>query len=79
MRDDWEQRVDEVAAGAICPIPECGGIGIAFRPKYAGRSGNVESWWFTCPNCGTDFTAPDHQLVFQSVPKDWLLAGIQAA
>ena len=39
----------------------------------------VESWEFTCPRCQIDFMAPEQQFVFQSVPKEWLLAGIQAA
>jgi len=79
MRDDWEELTAEVAAGAICPRPGCGAIGIAFRPKYSVISGHVESWEFTCPRCHNDFMAPERQLVFQLVPKKWLLAGIQAA
>jgi len=38
-----------------------------------------EPWEFTCPRCGIDFTAPEDDLVFQSVPKEWLLAKIHAA
>jgi hypothetical protein len=79
MRDDWEELTAEVAAGAICPRPGCGAIGIAFRPKYSARSGPVESWEFTCLRCQIDFMAPEQQFVFESVPKEWLLAGIQAA
>ena len=79
MRDDWEEFTAEVAAGAICPTPGCGAIGIAFRPRYAARSGYVESWEFTCPQCHIDFMAAEQQFVFQSVPKEWLPAGIQAA
>ena len=79
MRDDWEELTAEVAAGAICPRTGCGAIGIAFRPKYSVSSGHVGSWEFTCPRCQIDFMAPEQQFVFQSVPKEWLLAGIQAA
>jgi hypothetical protein len=79
MRDDWEELTAEVAAGAICPMPGCGAIGIAFRPKYSVRSGHVGSWEFTCPRCQIDFMASEQQFVFQSVPKEWLLAGIQVA
>ena len=79
MRDDWEELTAEVAAGAICPRPGCGAIGIAFRPKYSARSGPVELWEFTCPRCQIDFMAPEQRFIFQSVPKEWLLAGIQAA
>ncbi len=78
MRHEWEERDDEVAAGAICPIPDCGAIGVAFRPKYI-RGGYAEPWEFTCPRCGIDFTVPEHELVFQSVPRDWLLARVHAA
>lgn len=79
MRDDWDELSAEVAAGAICPMPGCGAIGIAFRPKYSARNGHVGSWEFTCPRCQIDFMAPEQQFVFQSVPKEWLLAGIQTA
>jgi len=79
MRDDWDELSAEVAAGAICPMPGCGAIGIAFRSKYSARNGHVGSWEFTCPRCQIDFMAPEQQFVFQSVPKEWLLAGIQAA
>ena len=79
MRDDWEELSAELAAGAICPTPGCGAIGIAFRPKYSVRSGQVGLWEFTCPQCQIDFVAPEQRFLFQSVPKEWLLAGIQAA
>ena len=79
MRNNLEFLTAEVAAGAICPRPGCGTIGIAFRPKYSAKGVHVESWEFTCPRCQMDFMAAEHQLVFQSVPKEWLLVGIQAA
>lgn len=79
MHDEWEERSGEVAAGAICPVAGCGAIAIAFRPTRVARSGRVESWEFTCPRCRAEFARHDHELVFQSVPRDWLLAGIRPA
>jgi len=79
MRDDWEEMSAEVAAGAICPRPGCGAIGIAFRPKYSVGSGLIGTWEFTCPQCQIEYLAPKQHFLFQSVPKEWLLAGIQSA
>jgi hypothetical protein len=39
----------------------------------------IPSQEFTCPHCGIDFTVPEDELIFQSVPKKWLLARVQAA
>jgi hypothetical protein len=42
MPREWEERDDEEAAGAICPMP----------------------------GCGIEFTVPEDEPIFQSVPKD---------
>jgi len=53
--------------------------------RFAYRSGDgvgrdhSEPWEFTCPRCGIDFTVPKDELIFQSVPKKWLLARVHAA
>jgi len=79
MPGDWDES-DDVVAGSICPVPDCGALVVAYRPP--GRTGrdNARPWCeFTCSRCGTEFTVPEDELVFQSVPKDWLLARVQAA
>ena len=80
MLDDWDESVDVVAAGSICPLPDCGAVVISYRPS--DRAGRIKagSWCeFTCSRCGIDFTVPEEELIFQSVPKEWLLARVQAA
>lgn len=79
MLDDWDER-DEVAAGSICPVPECSGLVVSYRPPHRTELDNAKSWCeFTCPRCGIDFSVPEDELIFQSVPKEWLLATVQAA
>lgn len=69
MSRDWDERDDEVAAGANCPTPDCGAL----------VRDDAEPWEFTCPRCGIDFAVPEADLIFQSVPKDWLLTKVHAA
>jgi|SRR5579862_3344210 len=80
MLDDWDERDEVVAAGSICPVPDCGALVISYRPLDRVRHDNAISWCeFACTRCGTDFTLPEDELIFQSVPTEWLLARIQAA
>ena len=73
--DDWDERDDAVAAGSICPVPDCGALAVSYR---TGRD-HAKPWCeFTCPRCGIDFAVPEDELIFQSVPKQWLLARVQA-
>jgi hypothetical protein len=80
MIDDWDEREDAVAAASICPVPDCGALVVSYKPlERAGRD-NARSWCdFTCLHCGIDFSFPEDELIFQSVPKEWLLARLQAA
>jgi len=78
MQDDWSEFDDEVATGSSCPTPNCGALAVAFTPQDARRN-HEELWQFTCPRCGCDFIASEDQLIFQSVPKKWLLARVQVA
>jgi len=72
MPREWEEPDNEVVSGSSCPVPECGALAVAYgRPDQAG------TWEFTCPRCGIDFTAPASDLIFQSVPKNWLLARVE--
>ena len=80
MLDDWDERNEVVAAGSICPLPDCGALVISYRPSDRAGRDNATSWCeFACRRCGTDFTVPEDELIFQSVPKPWLLAGVQSA
>jgi hypothetical protein len=79
MPQAWEEVDDEVAAGAICPMPECGALVIAFRATSVVRPDYIRPWEFACLRCGAEFELGDNDLVFQSVPKGWLLPGVQLA
>ncbi|MFY9909220.1 MAG: hypothetical protein WCF22_18270 [Candidatus Sulfotelmatobacter sp.] len=78
MRDDWEEH-DSIAAGSSCPMPDCAALAVAYKSVDGVARDHSEPWEFTCPRCGIDFTVPEDELIFQSVPKQWLLAGFQAA
>jgi hypothetical protein len=80
MLDGLDERDEVVAAGSIRPVPNCSALVVAYsQPDRAGRD-NPRPWCeFTCPRCGTEFTVPEDELIFQSVPKEWLLARVQAA
>ena len=80
MRDDWDEHDEVVAAGTICPVPDCGTLVISYKPpERTGRIDGKSRCEFTCSRCGIDFTVPEDELIFQSVPKEWLLARVQAA
>ena len=80
MLDDWDERDLVVAAGSICPLPDCGALVISYRPPDRTGHDNAKSCCeLTCTRCGTDFTVPEDELIFQSVPREWLLARVQAA
>jgi hypothetical protein len=80
MSDHWDEHDEVVAAGSICPVPDCGALVISYRPSVRVGRDNARSWCeFACTGCGTDFTVPEDELIFQSVPKEWLLARVQAA
>ena len=80
MLDDWDERDEVVAAGSICPIPDCGALVISYRPPHRAGLDHTNSWCeFTCSRCGIHFTVPEDELIFQSVPKGWLLAKVHAA
>ena len=78
MLDDWDEH-DDIAAGSSCPMPNCGELAVAYRSTDGVERDRSEPWEFTCPRCGIDFTVPEDELIFQSVPSKWLLAGVQAA
>jgi len=75
MPDNWDEH-DDIAAGSSCPMPDCGVLAVAYRSADGVERDHSEPREFTCPRCGIDFTMPDDELIFQSVPKEWLLARV---
>ena len=73
MPDNWKQRDDIVAAASSCPVPDCGSLVIEYRAAGSTKSG-PEDWEFTCSRCGIEFRVAQDELIFQSVPKQWLSA-----
>lgn len=79
VQRDWELRDDIVAAASNCPVPDCNSLVIEYRAAGNVRPGHPEDWGFTCPRCGVEFTAAQGELIFQSVPKQWLSANAHSA
>jgi hypothetical protein len=71
---DWEQRDDIVVAASSCPVADCSSLVIEYRAAGSVRPGHPEDWEFKCSHCGTEFTVTQGELIFQSVPKQWLSA-----
>ena len=79
MSHDWDERDDEVAAGANCPMPDCGALAVSYKPSDEVTPEAAEPREFTCPRCGIDFTVSDANLIFHSERKNWLLANVHVA
>lgn len=79
MAHDWENGDDVVAAASSCPVPECSSLVIEYRSARSGRPGREQDWEFTCSRCGTEFKVAQSELIFQSVPKQWLSANVHTA
>lgn len=75
MRDDFYYESELMAAGTTCPMVGCGALIIAYRPRKQDAAEPEGPWEFTCPRCGAEFETND-ELLFQSVPEEWLLSGI---
>jgi hypothetical protein len=79
---EWKEEVDLRACATTCPMPRCGALVIAYEPadslnelsrKVTGR------WDFVCSECGTEFSASKEDLLFDAVPRQWLLSDISHA
>ena len=75
MADNWDEHAEVVAAGSSCPMPDCGALVVAYRSADGVERDQSEPWEFTCRRCGIEFTVPEADLIFQSLPEDWLLGG----
>ena len=71
-----EQRDNIVAAVSSCPVPDCSSLVIEYRAATTIRPDHPEDWEFTCSRCGIQFTVAHGELIFQSVPKQWLSANV---
>jgi predicted RNA-binding Zn-ribbon protein involved in translation (DUF1610 family) len=78
MTDHSDLNSHVVAAAASCPVPGCGALSIAYSENSGSRRAS-RLRLFTCPRCGYEFVLPPNKLIFQSVPRDWLLARISEA
>ena len=82
LLSNWKEEVDLRAAGAVCPMRGCGTLVIAYEPAESwneARRRGKSTWEFVCSECGTEFTAPESDLLFQSVPREWLFAKVSNA
>jgi hypothetical protein len=76
---EWDEADSVVAAGAVCPVPQCGSMVITYHPAdsiNAVTRRYTTVWEFVCPACGFEFEASSDDLIFQSVPRHWLLAEV---
>ena len=78
MLHDCKGREDVVAAGTSCPMPNCGALTIAYVSADDQQPDDTAQWEFTCSRCGIEFTVPKGDLVFWSVPTQWLFADVEA-
>lgn len=79
MTDDWNEDSDLLAAGTSCPMPDCGVLTVTYRPECWDAETADEPWEFKCPRCGVEFVAFENDLLFRSIRREWLRAGIYAA
>jgi predicted RNA-binding Zn-ribbon protein involved in translation (DUF1610 family) len=79
MTDEWKDDSELLAAGTSCPMAGCGELTVAFRTANRQEAGPQEAWEFTCPRCGMEFLALEEDLLFRSIRKEWLWAGIHSA
>jgi hypothetical protein len=74
MPQTSEQRNQSVAAASSCPALDCGSLVLDYRPTDSLELGHPQDWEFTCSRCGTEFTVPRGELIFQSIPRRWFSA-----
>jgi len=41
MLEEWDERDEVVAAGSICPVPDCGSLVISYRPPNRARDATM--------------------------------------
>ena len=79
---EWKEDVNLRAFGTTCPMPGCGALAVTYESEkpldqiFGSAGADFE---FVCSECGAEFTAPDGDLLFQSVPREWLFAQVCSA
>jgi hypothetical protein len=76
MSDYFDEFDEIIAAASICPVCE------TLVLEYRSRNLTVhdsDQWDFMCTKCSTEFTVPESELAFQSLPREWLSAKAYAA
>jgi hypothetical protein len=82
MSESWGWDEHSLMAVANCPVPDCGAFAISYKSFECidgATCTHLLGWEFACPRCGAEFVPPRDELMFQSVPKGWLLANISHA
>jgi hypothetical protein len=79
MKSGWEDINEFFAAGANCPMPDCGEVNFTYHIENENPEGIPGLWEFTCSRCGIQFTTVEEDLLFHSVRRDWLWAGSHSA
>jgi hypothetical protein len=79
MSNQWCDDSDWLAAGAVCPAPQCGEIAFAYHLASHNLQSTSEPWTFTCSRCGLDFALFEDDLIFHSVRREWVRSGHHSA
>jgi hypothetical protein len=78
----WKEEIDLRAFGATCPMPDCGAMAVTYESSesLSGLVGSQRQYWdFVCCECGAEFSASPADLMFESVPREWLFAQVSSA
>jgi aerobic-type carbon monoxide dehydrogenase small subunit (CoxS/CutS family) len=73
----WKEELDLRAFGATCPMADCGALAVTYESSD-GLSA-LHNRQFTCAECGAEFSAPPGDLIFESVPREWLFSQVSSA
>lgn len=73
---EWGEEVGLRGFGATCPMPGCGALVVTYEPAdHVTKTGGTV-WEFVCAECGAEFTVSRADLLFQSVPREWLFSQV---
>jgi len=78
----WKEEVDLRGFGATCPMPHCGALAVTYESLDSVRKmvrSDAGMWEFVCPECSAEFSAPPGDLLFESVPREWLFSQVCSA
>jgi len=73
----WKEEINLRAFGATCPMADCGALAVTYESPEALSA--LHNWEFTCAECGAEFSAPLADLIFESVPREWLFSQVSSA